>query len=95
MGIDTDGGMIIGERGYKIEAPEDEDFDEWAEDNGLECMAMYYDADSDDCYYGYKIQDVLVEDLTGEWIQNIYKLAGRFEDLTGAKPKLIGTQNVW
>lgn len=95
MGIDTDGGMIIGERGHKIEAPEGEDFADWAEDNKLERMAMYYDADTDDCYYGFTIVDVLVEDMTGEWLQYIHKLANKFEELTGVPAMLIGTQDVW
>ena len=95
MGIDTDGGMIIGERGCNIEAPEGEEFDEWTEDNKLKRMAMYYDADTDDCYYGFAIDDILVEDMTGEWLQHIHKLANKFEDLTGISPMLIGTQDVW
>ena len=95
MGIDTDGGMIVGEIGSKLTAPEGQEFYEWAEDNGLERMALWYDADVSNCYYGYTVDDVLIDDMDGKWLEEIHGLANKFEDLTGVKPKLIGTQDVW
>lgn len=97
MGIDTDGGMIIGAIGSDLVkcVPEDEEFNEWAEDNKLTRMAMHYDAPSEWCYYGFTVDDVRVMDIEGEWLTDVKEKADKFEKLTGIVPFLIGSQDVW
>jgi len=57
MGIDIDGGMIVGEIGSRlgsVDAPDG--MSEWAEDNDMTTMAQHYDADSDWCYTALRSQ---------------------------------------
>lgn len=97
MGIDYDGGMIVGACGDDMLdcVPEGMEFYEWAQDNGLESMAMYYDADSSDCYYGYTVDDVPVPDIEGEWLTDVKAKAAKFKELTGMDALLIGSQDIW
>jgi len=100
MGIDYSGGMIIGEIGSKLGMPENPDeedleFHEWAEENGMDRMSLHYDADDDYCYYGFEVDDIPVEDIDSGWLDLVKAKAKKFEELTGVKAKLIGTQNIW
>jgi hypothetical protein len=97
MGIDIGGGMIVGAMGHKIGMPDDYEgeFYEWVEENDLDQMSLYYDADSDDCIFGFTIPDVLVSEMDAEWLQKVKELSVDFEELTGEPAKLFGSQNVW
>ena len=96
MGIDFDGGMIVGESGRKISLPEDFDcMSEWADSNDMTKMAMHYDADDDCCLYGFNVDDILVSEIDEGWLADIRAKAAKFEELTGVPAKLIGTQNIW
>lgn len=97
MGIDYDGGMIVGASGSDISEPEDyeDGLSEWAEENEMTSMSQHFDADEDDRYYGFEVPDVLVSEMRGKWLENIEQLAVKFEELTGEPALLIGTQNIW
>lgn len=96
MGIDIDGGMIVGEQGKNIQFPDEiESENEWAEDNGMDRMPMFYDADSDYCFYGFPVEEILVREIDEEWLIGLKDKAALFEKLTGVPAKLIGTQKVW
>ena len=53
----------------------------------------YYDADLDDCFYGFKIQNYA--ELTEDWWAITKTIAEDFEKLTGVKPIIRGGANVW
>lgn len=97
MGIDFEGGMIVGGDGDLLETPEGYkgEFYEWAEDVGLERLSRYYDADKSECYYGFTVPDVAVaEILSSGWLEDVTDKAAKFEELTGIKAKLIGSQDI-
>jgi hypothetical protein len=96
MGIDYSGGMIVGELGSVL--PEQDGFEdlmEWAEGNEMVSMALYYDADLEDRYYGFAVENVLVSEIDQKWIDDLKKKADQFEKLSGVPAKLVGTQNIW
>ena len=93
MGIDYDGNMIVGAKESLINIPEDED--DWAYDNGMKTMSPYYDADPDDRYIGFKIENIPVKDIDDEWVKMIKAHAAKFKELTGVEAELIGMQNIW
>ena len=97
MGIDIDGGMIVGANGSELKVPEDYDggIYDWLDDNQMETMSEHYDADISSRYVGFMVDDVEVSNISGEWIANVLILSEKFEKITGLKAKLIGTQNVW
>lgn len=97
MGMDIDGGMLVGAHGDKLAVPKgvDVEFYEWADENGLESYAMHYDADQSHTYYGFPIDDVRVSGINGEWLESVKDKAAKFEALTGVEPSLIGAQSVW
>ena len=97
MGIYYSGGMIIGEAGSKVNVPEEfeDDVYEWLEDNDMEYMSLYYDADSDGQIFGFKVSDIPVSDIDEEWLALIKERAEKFEELTGVPARLIGTQDIW
>lgn len=97
MGIDVSGGMIVGIIGSElIDAIKTvDDFNEWYEINGLDRMATHYDADNDDCFFGFQVEDVPVSEMKGIWLKDVEEKAKRFKELTGIDASLIGTQDVW
>jgi len=97
MGIDYDGGMIVGELGHKLETPSGfkGDLSEWVEEVELERMSKFYDADIEYNVIGFRVSDVKVSDIEGEWLIKVKKLAKKFEALTGVPARLIGTQDIW
>jgi hypothetical protein len=96
MGIDISGGMLVGESGSNFEIPDEiEDVREWADENGMEVMCEYFDADFEDSYFGFEVEEVLVSEINDSWIAKINELADKFERLTGLKARLIGTQDIY
>jgi len=95
MGIDYDGGMIVGELGMELEKPEDFDGElyEWVEEVGLDRMSQWYDSDIDYNYVGFRVDNVVVDDID-EWLRDVRKKAKEFYRLTGVPARLIGTQNI-
>jgi hypothetical protein len=97
MGIDIEGGMLIGAHGSKIIIPEEYE-DEWyefLEDHDWVSYSEHYDAGFEYSYIGYPIDDILVDEIDDKWLEKIRVLAAEFEKITGVKAYLIGTQNVW
>lgn len=102
MGIDYDGGMIIGNYFEEISIPEEwyeeqsNDYEtEWIEENDLSRMCPWPDAHLDACIVGFEIPDVKVKDMDEAWMDMIKEKAKKFEELTGAEAILIGAQDVW
>ena len=101
MGIDYSGGMLVGCEGLPCE-PDDWDEDEngdWEEylyeEHNIKRYSQHYDADTDECYFGIPIDDILVAEMDNEWLVSIKQLAEYFKDITGEDAYLIGTQNIW
>lgn len=96
MGIDYSGGMIVGELGSELKEPDDyeDGLAEWAYDNGMSCMSLYYDASHNQCFFGFLVPDVLVSDMNTEWLAGIMLKAAEFTRLTGVPARLIGTQDI-
>lgn len=95
MGIDIEGGMIVGLSGREIVCDHEDGLSEWAEENGMDNYSIYYDADEEDRYYGFEVNDVFVKDIDGDWMKDVKQKAEEFKRLTGLDAKLIGSQNVW
>lgn len=97
MGIDIEGGMLVGRHGSEISAPDDceESLYDWVEGVGMESYAEYYDADEEDTFYGFEIPDVPVSEMDGAWRKDLNEKAAKFKELTGLEAHLIGTQRVW
>ena len=97
MGIEYNGGMIVGELGPKLNPHDDyeTDLDEWAAKHDLDRMSPYFDADSEECYFGFSVKDVPVSEIKGEWLADVEEKAKKFKKLTGVDARLIGTQDIW
>jgi hypothetical protein len=94
MGIDIEGGMIVGRLGKDIECDHDDGLTEWAEENGMDNYSLHYDADEDWRIYGFEVKDVLVDEID-EWVKTVKEKAKEFKNITGLEAKLFGSQNVW
>ena len=97
MGIDYDGGMIVGIGGSEISVPEEflDDLHEWAEEQNMDNMSPYYDCPTEDRIFGFNVKDVLVKDMDEEWLADVKAKADKFKKLTGLDAMLIGIQNIW
>jgi len=95
MGIDIGGSMLVGALGDSLNIPEDEDFFEWIEESGLTYLSLYYDSPLEDKYFGFIVEDIPVKEMDEVWFKKITDLATKFEDITGVKAYLIGSQDVW
>ena len=97
MSIDISGGMIIGAsiKDTKFFKDSDIDVGDWLYEHKMKYMSPYYDSTQEEWIIGFKIEDVLVEDMDQKWLDNIKSQAEKFEKLTGVKAKLIGMQNVF
>lgn len=101
MGIDVDGGMIVGERASKLNISESmlgeyncEDLSEFYSEV-LDNMSPYFDSDVGDWIVGYTVPDVLINSPEfDQWWLRVREMAHNFEKLTGVPARLIGTQNV-
>lgn len=103
MGIDYDGGMVVGELGSELdyeklsELSEVEDDPQYflVEQKGMESMSLWFDADFENTIYGFGVEDIEVEKIDQAWIDDLKEKARVFEEITGVKARLIGTQNIW
>ena len=97
MGVDYDGGIIIGELGRYLSVPDEFDgnMNDFVEEHDMDTMSLHYDADTDFQYIGFKFPNVLVSGIDGEWIDDVKDKAILFEELFGVPAKLVGTQNIW
>lgn len=96
MGMSISGGMIVGTLASDLVVPDsfDGEHHEWIEVMCWDCMAPHYDADVEQNYVGYMVNDILVSEIDGKWLDNIKYLARVFEEESGCPATLIGTQNV-
>ena len=102
MGIDIDGGMIVGERASKLNITEEILESHDCEDECeffceiIDHMSPYYDSDPDDWIVGYEIPDVLIQSQEfDQWWLRVREMAINFEKLTGVPARLIGSQHVY
>jgi hypothetical protein len=96
MGIDYDGGMIVGAGGDVIPAPDDKDLYDWlVEDHEMDSMNGHFDCGNEDRVFGYAVPDIPVDEIDGEWLDDVKKKAAKFEEITGIKAELIGMQDIW
>ena len=94
MGITIRGMMVVGETGDNLVGVY-EGFENLDEEYEMECCPEYYDADPENCVYGFKVDNVEVEDMNEAWRLHIKNLADEFYDITGVKARLIGCQIVY
>lgn len=92
MGIDYNGGMIVGCEGDKIDCHDDHIG--WACDHDMVCMSQFYDAGKENQYIGFFVQDIKVDNIDLLWLDSIRLLAIKFKELTGQDAILIGTQDI-
>jgi len=97
MGIDTSGSMIVGAHATYVGIPEEYDGDagDWLDDNGMVSMSEHYDADYDNQFWGFYVEDIAVNKIEEGWLKDIQEKAKKFEELTGVPALLIGTQDVY
>lgn len=97
MGIDINGSMMVGcpaeNLVYDDKDGEYELYD-YIEDTGLDTLSPWYDASTDECFCGFEIPDVDIEDID-EWVKEVKKKAKEFKELTGCESTLVGMQDVW
>jgi len=98
MGINYDGGMIVGCCGSELpeftDGDEDATRDDWAYEHGLERMHLWPESSDDNTYYGFKVDDILVSDIKAEWVEELKVKALKFFELTGVHAGLIGVQDI-
>lgn len=105
MGVDVDGGMIVGRHMTDIEISEEvldkfggDQYDYLLEKCEMDHMSPYFDSDPDEWTVGYKIRSVECWDRHGmefrEWLDELEELSDKFYEDTGVRPHLIGMQHV-
>lgn len=94
MGIDIDGGMIVGEYANKMDLQCEDLYDLLVEIHGMSCMSPWFDCGSDEYFFGYIVDDINVRDLDTQWLIEITRMAIKFEDMTGVPARLVGMQDV-
>ena len=96
MGIDIDGGMIVGDDLTDLSLNVQERVLELIDNREMDYLSPYYDSDREDWTVGYRQPDVMiVDDTIVGWLVKVSEDADRFEEITGTKAKLIGMQHVW
>ena len=96
MTREVEGHMIVGAWGSDITLPDHyKTYTDWAEDKDLFICSTYYDADFDDCIYGYRVDDVEVIKADINWLNHIQYLGEKFLELTGVEATLFGASNVY
>jgi hypothetical protein len=77
------------------DSAEDMDESDLSEEVGFDRMSPYYDAGFDDSIVGFDIKDTSCGGENLElWLVKLKQLIGRFKEITGETPQLIGMQNV-
>lgn len=94
MGIDYDGGMLVGCSADEIDFP-DPDIDGWCQENNLSVFSPWFDADIKNCFVGFKVDDVPVKNVDEFWMAAINEKAQKFKLITGCEASLMGKQHIW
>lgn len=99
MGIDISNSLLVGcsygeleDFIERISSETEEDEQEILEEYFV-CASPYYDADRQDCFYGFRLQNH--KELTEDWWTIAQTIASQFEELTGVKPRIRGGAHVW
>lgn len=107
MGIDYDGGIIIGADACDLSVPEDyikehlgdygdePELYDWTDVVGLETMSEWYSACYSGKVYGFRIKDRWGEDELEDFISLVKEKMKDFKELTGVDAELIGMQNIY
>ena len=98
MGINIDGGMIVGVHGSELSEEQKELFWELYNEDNIDLYAEYFDADLDGCYVGYSVPDLDLSSGEGnitEWWHSVRCYAVQFKVAFGLDANLIGCQNVY
>jgi hypothetical protein len=96
MGIDIDGGMIVGAKMSDLSEEAQNKVSGLFSAGEMDCMFSWYDAAIKDCVVGYKQPNVIFdEEPMNDWLLKVFEDAVLFEATTGTKAKLIGMQDVW
>ena len=100
MGIDVDGGMLIGARWDDdiikdvIDEGDYDDNMDWVESCGLQIWSPYYDSPLEDSYIVFPLCDIKVGDMSIKWLSDCKVKGEDFKKLTGITPWLIGSQDI-
>ena len=101
MGIDFSGSMIVGKLGSDLIFNKDDidDFNDqdFLEENGLDYLSPYYDADLEDCIVGFCVANTIIINgcFDSEWVKDVQLKAAKFKNIFGDDPELIGMQHIW
>lgn len=95
MGIDIDGKLLIGCYGEDINIGDHDDINDWAEANEVSEASPHYDCGTDERFYGFDVDPIMVKDMDQEWLDDLKKKGDRFKEISGHEAMLIGIQNVW
>ena len=93
-----DSKLMVGAWGIDLEKPSDYegDFCDWAEEMDFDIACEYYDASTDDTFYGYEIHNFIsMNELNEKWMEKIKTLAEKFEKTTGVKAVLAGVRDIF
>lgn len=96
MGIDIDGGMIVGAHGSDLPWNPDSDLHpgDWVESMGMVTLCEYYDGGFDNSFFGFHVRPMKVSEMDDAWLYEIKDMAREFENITGVDAYLIGAQDV-
>ena len=97
MGIDISGGMMVGSPARDVSYDDQEgeyEFNEFLEDNNLDYMSPWYDADPSEYFVGYPVRQIVIDNID-VWLDDVKRKAKEFEEVTGAKAILYGGPNVY
>lgn len=107
MGIDYDGGMIVGRNRQEVidvleeRNKDNEEYDvyEDIEDayfkHDMTSFSEYYDADADCCFIGFSIKDEWDVRELDELKQTVIEKAALFEEVFGMEASLRGMQSIY
>lgn len=95
MGIDIDGKMLIGCWGDDVDIGVHDDINDWAEENDISSASSHYDCGTDETFYGFDVEPILVKDIDQAWVDDLKSKAEKFKEIAGHEAMLIGMQNVW
>ncbi len=92
MGIRYSAAVVVGLPWGDVEVTRDEhvDFQDWIDDNDMEVIDPYYDADREECLVGFVYKQSGDYSWSSfEWYQDkIDKLKQDFKQATGLEPKV-------
>jgi len=105
MGIDIGSALVVGlpyEDVYEAHTTSGDScaeysFDDWLDDKHISRFSPYYDANYQDCVFGFKVAgtDYTYDELEDNYADTIDRLRSKFYKLTGKVAKVYVTADVW